>query len=166
MDKKTNNRIGDDDDVCSMNGEFISPFGLRYLHVQLETANNNARARFLLKWNVLFSSTAPAAVDDELTGANGSSSILLLFPCPDSNWSIPESLVCDGRINCPQQSVFGYLLGEELCTTSNSSYNQDYYYPCVMVLVGYNHPKLLDVLQDKENIRTYVFKQVPFFKLF
>ena len=135
MDKKTNNRIGGDgDDVCSMNGEFISPFGLRYLHVQLETANNNARARFLLKWNVLFSSTAPPAVDDELTGANGSS-MLLLFPCPDSNWSIPESLVCDGRINCPQQSLFGYLLDEELCTTRNSSYYQDYYYPWVMVLV-------------------------------
>jgi hypothetical protein len=136
------NRTGQ---FCSMNAEFISPFGLRYLHVQLETANN-PRARFLLKWNVLFSSSAPessSTVDEGQigaaagAGANGSSSstLMSLFPCPDSNWSIPESLVCDGRINCPQQSLFGSLLDEESCTSRNSSYHQDYYYPWVMVLV-------------------------------
>lgn len=134
-------------DECSMNGEFISPFGLRYLHVQLETKSpDKPRAHFLLKWNVLFnsvstssgeeSSSGVTSADNEVTAVGGRPMLLLsLFPCPDSNWSIPESLVCDGRINCPQQSLFGYLLDEESCTTRNSSYNQDYYYPWVMVLV-------------------------------
>ncbi|XP_045030944.1 uncharacterized protein LOC123473722 isoform X2 [Daphnia magna] len=132
-------------DECSMNGEFISPFGLRYLHVQMETKSaNNPRARFLLKWNVLFNSVSSLSSQESSSGvtsadnevAPGGGMLLLpLFPCPDSNWSIPESLVCDGRINCPQQSLFGYLLDEESCTLRNSSYNQDYYYPWVMVLV-------------------------------
>lgn len=105
------------DRLCSINGEFISPFALRYLRVQLEAVQ--PRARFLLKWNVLFRTDNAEQFEP------------LGFPCPDTNWSIPESLVCDGRINCPQQSLFGNLLDEESCTRS---YYQDYY-PWVMVLV-------------------------------
>lgn len=126
------------DKICSMNGEFISPFALRYLHVQLQAAQlqvGQPRARFLLKWNVLFRTLTDAAVAIAQSPAEASTSNVVLlvdsFPCPDTNWSIPESLVCDGRINCPQQSLFGYLLDEESCTRS---YYQDYY-PWVMVLV-------------------------------
>ena len=125
------------DRFCSStNGEFISPFALRYLHVQLRAdavQHQQPPARFLLKWNVLFRT---AAVQDETTGDKEKENKEEVirdsgFPCPDTNWSIPESLVCDGRINCPQQSLFGYLLDEESCTRS---YYQDYY-PWVMVLV-------------------------------
>ena len=117
------------DRLCSSNGEFISPFALRYLHVQLEASAQQPKARFLLKWNVLFrtaDSSEPIPYGVESVEQQSDT-----FPCPESNWSIPESLVCDGRINCPQQSLFGYLLDEDSCTRS---YYQDYY-PWVMVLV-------------------------------
>ena len=116
------------DKLCSMNGEFISPFALRYLRVQLEAVQ--PRARFLLKWNVLFRTATDA--DDAVDNTEiNEPSLVDGFPCPDTNWSIPESLVCDGRINCPQLTLFGYLLDEESCTRS---YYQDYY-PWLMVLV-------------------------------
>lgn len=107
--------------VCSTSGEFVSPFALRFLHVQVRT---HGSARFLLKWNVLFRTPDQY---EELVVSTGDDN----FPCPDSNWSIPESLVCDGRINCPQQSLYGYLLDEDSCARD---YYRDYY-PWLMVLV-------------------------------
>lgn len=111
--------------VCSTSGEFVSPFALRFLHVQVHT--QLPAGRFLLKWNVLFRTPDQQYDDPALVVTTGDDN----FPCPDSNWSIPESLVCDGRINCPQHSLYGYLLDEDACTRD---YYRDYY-PWLMVLV-------------------------------
>lgn len=96
----------------SVNGEFISPFPLRFLHVQLRSGQ--IPFLFLLKWNVLTDPEEP-----------------LSFPCPDSNWSIPASLVCDGRINCPQRDLYGYLLDEDSCLRNR--YRD--YYPWLTVFI-------------------------------
>lgn len=102
--------------LCNLNGEVISPFPLRFIHVQLvEIRSSNIR--FVLKWNVLF--------DGPILGPS-------FFLCPESNWSIPMDLVCDGRINCPQNDLYGYLLDEGFCLAQN---NHHIYYPWFLVLI-------------------------------
>ena len=86
--------------LCTPNGEYVSPFPLRSVHVQL--MSDRAESVFHLQWNVL---------DDAVSS----------YACPNSSWGLPTALRCDGQINCPQTELYGYLLDEEMCGESRSS---------------------------------------------
>ena len=104
---------------CSQNqnSEFLSPFPTRFAYIELKSALS--QLQFHIKWNIL---TA------EQTGN-------CPFLCPNSTWCIPNSLVCDGSIHCPQNELYGYLLDEEpkKCAPNHLQY---YYYQWFFVVMA------------------------------
>lgn len=92
----------EDHHLCLPNGEYISPFPLRFVYLQLQS--DRLQTLFHLKWNVLFDSYP---TDDPNKR----------FPCPNTSWSIHKELVCNQQIDCPQNQLYGYLLDEELCNS-------------------------------------------------
>ena len=84
---------------CLPDGELTSPFPLRFFYVELLSPQQP----FHLEWNVL---RDPAGRPD-------------VHLCPNSSWAIPQDLVCNRKINCPQQQLYGYLLDEDKCKSTN-----------------------------------------------
>ena len=104
-------------DFCagSMLSEFVSPFATEFAHIELKsTTTALKRSSFHLHWNVLHSSLSVA-------------DSLCHFQCPNSSWCLLQQMVCDGRIDCPQNSLHGYLLDEErsLCRDRSASGGHD-----------------------------------------